>query len=312
VTYNAAAARAKRPCPLWVDAFLRDTQHLAADEVGAYMLILMVMWSREACDYPDDDHRLARVCRVSLRLWKSRLGPAIRPFFTTENGALISKRLRQEAAYVETGLQAQSDRRSGTSPKGSTYALPNCSDIVSEKNGEEADKPLEYNEPAATADNPGSNPQPTPDHPTQLPNYPTLEGSVVGAPARKRTLCDRVMIALGLNPDDSRSTGWMPPTSEMHVGRWRDDLKLTEDEIVEVALGTRKRWTTPPRGPGALNDPMRAFSAAKFAEALTPITPKPTQGGDYDRRPQPARASRSTASLDAALAGARRLPGSPR
>lgn len=111
--FNAAAARAKRPFPLWVDAFLRDTQHLEADEVGAYMLILMVMWSRDSCDYPDDDARLARACRVSLRLWKTRVGPVIRPFFRAAGGMLVSKRLREEATYVERQCKAQSDRKSG-------------------------------------------------------------------------------------------------------------------------------------------------------------------------------------------------------
>lgn len=84
--FNAAAARAKRPCPLWVDAFQRDTQHLAADEIGAYLLLLMAMWTRESCDFPDDDTRLARVCRVSVRLWKSRIGPTLRTFLNARDG----------------------------------------------------------------------------------------------------------------------------------------------------------------------------------------------------------------------------------
>lgn len=95
--FNAKASRAKRPCPIWVDAFQRDTQHLEADEIGAYFLILMAMWTRERCDFPNDEARLARVSRISLRLWKARVGPALREFFITENGALYSKALRAEA-----------------------------------------------------------------------------------------------------------------------------------------------------------------------------------------------------------------------
>lgn len=110
--FNAARSRAKRPCPLWVDAFQHDTQHLAADELGAYMLILMSMWTRESCDFPDDDRRLAAVCRVSTRLWKSRIGPVIREFLRAENGVLISERLRKEATYVERQCNLQSERKS--------------------------------------------------------------------------------------------------------------------------------------------------------------------------------------------------------
>lgn len=110
-TFNAAQARAKRPCPLWVDAFQRDTQHLEADEIGAYLLLLMAMWTRESCDFPDDDTRLARVCRVSVRLWKSRVGPTIRAFLTTGDGVLFSKRLREEATKVERRITDTSGSR---------------------------------------------------------------------------------------------------------------------------------------------------------------------------------------------------------
>lgn len=154
--FNAAQARAKRPCPLWVDAFQRDTQHLQADEVGAYMLILMAMWTRETCDFPDDDPRLARVSRVSVRLWKSRIGPIIREFLVSENGALFSKRLREEATYTERHCKAQSDRK------------------VGEKSG----KLLKTHKPTLTTDKPSDiTADTTVDQPTQQPNNPTEEES---------------------------------------------------------------------------------------------------------------------------------------
>jgi len=149
-TFNAKQARAKRPCPLWVDAFQRDTQHLQADEVGAYFLILMAMWTRESCDFPDDDMRLARVARVSTRLWRSRIGPVLRPFFDTDQGALIQGRLRKEAAYVERQVTQQSNR----------------------KIAEKSYKGLKSNNPPSSADTSVEHPR---NHPTQQPNNPTLE-----------------------------------------------------------------------------------------------------------------------------------------
>jgi uncharacterized protein YdaU (DUF1376 family) len=143
--FNARAARTKRPCPLWIDAFQRDTQHLEADEVGAYLLILMAMWTRESCDFPNDDTRLARVSRVSVRLWKSRIGPALRPFFGNLNGALVSKRLREEATYVERQVTQQSDRKSG----------------------ENAANSLKPHEPAQSAD--------VSAEPTAAPSFPTTQ-----------------------------------------------------------------------------------------------------------------------------------------
>ena len=159
--FNAQQARGKRPCPIWVDAFQRDTQHLSADEFGAYFLILMAMWTRESCDFPDDDNRLARVSRVSTRLWRSRIGPALRGFFQSIDGALISKRLRQEAAFTEEALQKQSDRKRGT------YAKPQGVRNSSEENDEKSRKSLNNNKQASSTDNTTDEPR---NYPTQQPN----------------------------------------------------------------------------------------------------------------------------------------------
>lgn len=147
-TYDPKRARAKRALPLWGDAFLRDTQHLAADEVGAYLLILMAMWVRAECNFPDSEDRLARVSRVSLRLWKSRVGPALRPFFKSEDGMLISKKLREEATYVERQGEYQHIR----------------------KTGGKADNQLNNKEPDASGDSSGDV---SGVHPSQPPNLPT-------------------------------------------------------------------------------------------------------------------------------------------
>ena len=134
-----------------MDAFQRDTQHLEADEVGAYMLILMAMWTRETCDFPSDAKRLSRISRVSTRLWNSRIGPVIMAFFEVRDDMLISKRLRKEAAYTERQVQQQSDRKAG----------------------QKTDKPLKSNKPPQTVDISVDQPR---HHPTQLPNYPTYKG----------------------------------------------------------------------------------------------------------------------------------------
>ena len=150
--FNAKRARSKRPCPLWVDAFQRDTQHLSTDEVGAYMLVLMAMWVRESCDLPDDDRRLAAVSRVSPRLWKSRVGPSVREFFEVEEGKLVSRRLQREADYVERHCKAQSDKRNANK---SVKALKNNNP-----------PPTVVSSSVATADMSSA-------QPTQQPNNPT-------------------------------------------------------------------------------------------------------------------------------------------
>ncbi|PJN96090.1 hypothetical protein CNY89_04605 [Amaricoccus sp. HAR-UPW-R2A-40] len=264
--FNAAAARSKRPCPIWIDAFLRDTQHLAADEVGSYILILMAMWSRESCDFPDDDHRLARLCRMSLRLWKTRVGPVIRPFFRAVDGVLISKRLREEATYVERQCKAQSDR----------------------KTGENADKSLNDNDAPpsadATTDETADIP---PDHPSQQPNNPTVredDDESAGArqaagsdrmnpPAPEPSFFDRVLAAAGMNPSDILAARWMPPAAEIEVNRWREiDPLLTEALIIDHVAQSAKRHTERARGPKAFEAGLRHLAAMLQAPAPAPLT----------------------------------------
>lgn len=119
------------------------------------------------------------------------------------------------------------------------------------------------------------------------------------------TLFRRVLSALTLNPNDRLPTYWMPPTAEIHVARW-NELGLTDDEIVAVAAANLQQHGAPPEGPRALDRSMQRLAGEKRVEAL-PI-PVPTQGVNHAGQ-QPPRASRSDASLNAFLAGARRLPG---
>ncbi len=113
------------------------------------MLILMAMWSQEDCSLPDDDARLARVAKVSTRLWNSRIGPVIREFLTAENGAVFSNRLREEAGYVERQVKQQSDR----------------------KNGKKSDKSLKNNKLGKSTD---STTDTSGENPSQQPNNPTV------------------------------------------------------------------------------------------------------------------------------------------
>ncbi|WP_209940169.1 DUF1376 domain-containing protein [Ruegeria sp. HKCCE4148] len=201
--FNAKRARTKRPCPLWVDAFQRDTQPLAADEVGAYMLILMAMWVRETCDFPDDDRRLAAVSRVSFRLWRSRIGPAIREFLETDNGVLISRRLRKEAAYVERHCKTQSDRKSG---KKMGNPLGNTGTLSTEGKSE-----------VATVDTPT-------DKPTQLPNNPNItipdgmDGNAVDATDVVWSKCKDWLVSQGVDDRQARSV----------IGKWLKRSSVSE------------------------------------------------------------------------------------
>ena len=248
--FNPQARRAKRPGPIWVDAFQRDTQHLEADEIGAYFLILMAMWTRESCDFPDDDNRLARVSRVSPRLWRSRIGPVIRGFLTVENGTVFSKRLREEADYVERHVTQQSSRRAT----------------------EKSDKILKDNNQKPSADvSMGS---------TAAPSYlqpNNLLGGGGGACAREteKGLRERILIACGADPV-SGLTGLngniLGSRIDMdRAARWQTDLGLDHDTIVAVVSEAMAGKRDGPPYRFAYFDKAMAREAAR--RAAPPLTP---------------------------------------
>jgi uncharacterized protein YdaU (DUF1376 family) len=62
--------------------YLADTAHLTAMQHGIYLLLIMNYWQRGG-PLPNDDIRLARIARVSMRDWK-RNRPELEQFFTVE------------------------------------------------------------------------------------------------------------------------------------------------------------------------------------------------------------------------------------
>lgn len=270
--FNAKASRAKRPCPIWVDAFQRDTQHLEADEIGAYFLILMAMWTRETCDFPDDDHRLARVSRVSSRLWKSRIGPVIRAFLTAGDGVVFSKRLREEATYTERQVKQQSDR----------------------KVGEKHDKPLKCKEPHKSADisvdEPGN-------YPTQQPNYPTLDDDDDRSAGGREPdgLMARACAAAGTEFGSLTGSGGrfgMAPKEVDALRRWQQDLGLTPAQIIASITDQASRLRSPPRSLTYFTPGLQQLAAELTAH---PLQPAPHEV-NHDR--QPARDRREATAAD--------------
>jgi uncharacterized protein YdaU (DUF1376 family) len=66
--------------PIWVADFIGDTEHLDCIETGAYLLLLFAAWRSPKCGLPDDDRKLARLARCSLKQWQ-RTGPVVMAFW---------------------------------------------------------------------------------------------------------------------------------------------------------------------------------------------------------------------------------------
>ncbi|MFN3315022.1 MAG: helix-turn-helix domain-containing protein, partial [Hyphomonas sp.] len=90
-----------------------------------------------------------------------------------------------------------------------------------------------------------------------------------GAQARE-AISDEVfgelLAALGLDPDALPGwwQGWPP---RLHVQRWRDELGLTEAEIIAAAEASRQEHPEPPDGPKALDRAMQRAAQRKAEDA---------------------------------------------
>lgn len=120
--------------PLWTDAFLGDTIHLNAEETGAYLMLLIVMWRTSDCALPDDDVKLARWARCSPRQW-ARIKPTILEFMTLTSAGWEQKRLKDERRYVEDKRTkaAENGRASALKRKGRHSTKRDASDIASDE-----------------------------------------------------------------------------------------------------------------------------------------------------------------------------------
>lgn len=260
--FNAKSARAKRPLPLWADAFHRDTQDLSAEEVGAYFLILMAMWARENCDLPDDDKRLARICRVSPTLWKRRMGPLMRGFFEASDGIIFSERLKKEAKFVELSVTQQSKR----------------------KNGKSTCNTLKNNDTPLSADHPWIDGGSTVDHPTYNPTTQHIK-THDDSSASIEVFHPREVVLEAMGIDRS---GVLGPTGKIIgtpadmaiLNQWMALPAMNLDQVCAVIREVMaKKRDGPPTTFKYFNRAMQERSGALTQPALEPIQTKGRTNG---------------------------------
>lgn len=97
---------------LYVSDFIGDTLHLSPEQVGAYLLLLMAMWNADG-KLPNNEAKLARIARMSLKKWRAA-APDLMPFFEQEKDHISHGRLTKELQKSER----QSQSRSAAGAKG--------------------------------------------------------------------------------------------------------------------------------------------------------------------------------------------------
>lgn len=93
------------------------------------------------------------------------------------------------------------------------------------------------------------------------------------APAREVVpgLIERLTVALGFDHRGIWPTYWADPSAPLIASRWKTDLRLTDDEIVSVAVQSMRQHGSPANGPKALDAAMARYAGARDAPPLTPI-----------------------------------------
>jgi uncharacterized protein YdaU (DUF1376 family) len=81
--------------PLFIGAYLADTQRLSTEQHGAYLLLIMDYWMNGAPS--DDDEELAQITKLQLSSWKKMKAKIVK-FFTLKDGKWHHKRIEQELA----------------------------------------------------------------------------------------------------------------------------------------------------------------------------------------------------------------------
>lgn len=100
----------------WTDAYLTDTLHLTTEEHGAYFLLLLAAWQQKSCSLPNNDRKLAAVCRLSTHKW-NRIKETILEFWTVEDGRIYNPKLSKERAYYEKFCAKRSKNFNGPLPE---------------------------------------------------------------------------------------------------------------------------------------------------------------------------------------------------
>lgn len=202
--------------PVLTDLLLMDTQHLSAEEFGAYCLIMFATWRNHGRALKDDDVAMARIARVRCNRWSTKLKRTLTQFFDISDGYWHQRRLETEWDRIQNTRTNQS--RAGTrsaelralkkQETGSTVV-----DLPLQRSVNGASTKLQPARPPAPADIVYNT--------TVLTHDSSLRSESCGAAAPPdpiKELFDtavRILVGRGIAERQARSL----------LGRWRKDLK---------------------------------------------------------------------------------------
>ncbi len=175
--------------PLWIGAYLADTQHLARDEHGGYLLLIMAYW-RAGGPLLDDDKRLAAITKCSPKEWKE-LRPVLAEFFDVAGGVWRHRRIDIELASAASNKAQRSAAGKASAAKRAQQRAGQTGNVI----------PTSVATGVQRKSNPTPTPTPTPFSVAEGSGTHTENYSEQGASAclTAGAVCKRI-IQLGISP----------------------------------------------------------------------------------------------------------------
>jgi uncharacterized protein YdaU (DUF1376 family) len=134
--------------PLYPRDYLTATAELSIEQSGAYLHLLMHSWSTGGA-LPDDDAKLARICRVTQGRFQRTIKPDVMAFFDLGQDGWTQKRLEKERhrAHEKSATASENAkakwRKTKETPHADAYAKVHAEPM---RNGCSSPSPLEKKE----------------------------------------------------------------------------------------------------------------------------------------------------------------------
>ena len=137
--------------PLYIRDYLADTDELTLEQSGAYLHLLMRYWV--SGPLPDDDTRLASICRVTRTHFIRHISPAIRPYFEARAGRLHQRRADAEREKREkiSEKRAENGRKFAEKPQEIVGFIETQSNEIKDPTGAKAPTKPEQMPPTSTS-----------------------------------------------------------------------------------------------------------------------------------------------------------------
>ena len=263
--------------PMYPTDFEAKTSHLTLLEDGVYNRLLRLCWMTPGCSIPADEAWIMRRLRARTDEEQEAVRSVLDEFFTVNKGRYSNARLSR----VFSEANESHAKRKTAGAKGGAAKSLKTNKTGSSNAKAKPKQPEPEPEPELSIGGGGDararEAAPDPDPPAPpVPSRPAPPGD-------DPTEREQILAAIGADPisgmfgPNGKCLGNMADMQEAR--RWRDDLGLTVEEIIQTIREVMaKKRDSPPSTFRYFSGAMQRFAGSKSRPTLTPI-----DGGTHER-----------------------------